>query len=169
MNDKIERAKREFGKIYNDHIEKIYRFIYLKVNSKETAEDLASDTFLRVWKKYKGGKQEIRNVTNFLYQTARNLVIDYYRKKGKVRIVSVEETPLSDPKVDLEKKAIQNSDLEIIKKTLQELKEDYQNVILWHYVEGFSIKEIAQMMGKTEGGVRVLLSRALKTLKTKLS
>lgn len=162
--------REEFGKIYDENIDKIYRFIFLKVNSQEVAQDLASETFLRTWEKFKeGGNNPIENPRAFLYQTARNLVVDHYREKGKFKVVPVEITPMPDPAGNLEEKAVFSSDLDNIRVALADLKnEDYQNVIIWHYLDDLPIPEVAKMLDRTEQATRVLLHRALKSLKQKI-
>lgn len=165
----MKKAKQEFSRIYDKYIEKIYRFIFLKVNSKETAEDLTSETFLRAWEIFKNGNPEIENISAFLYQIARNLVIDFYREKNKTSVFSADlGYPIIDPRQNLEEKIKLNSDLELIRKAISELNEDYQNAIIWYYIDDLSIKEVANLLGKTENATRVLISRAMKALRTKL-
>lgn len=164
----MANPRKEFSKIYDTYIEKIYRFIYLKVNSKEIAQDLCSETFLKGWKAFKSQKEEIENIQAFLYRIARNLVIDYYRQKGRTRIVSAEFIPIIDPKPSLEEKMALNSDLEQVKAVLVNLKEDYQNVIIWRYLDDLPIPEIAKILDKSETATRVTLHRALKALKNEL-
>lgn len=130
------------------------------------AEDLCSETFTRGWQKFRENSQEIENPPAFLYQIARNLVVDHYREKGKVQFVSTDCVSLNDPEINLEQKAIKSSDLETIRTTLKGLKAEYQDVIIWHYIDDLSIKEIAGIAGKTEGAVRVMLHRALNALRT---
>jgi len=165
-NDYMDKTKQEFSAIYDKYIDKIYRFVFLKVSSQEVAEDLTSDTFLRGWESYKSNKDKVQNYQSFLYKIANNLVIDYYRFKGKVKIVSTEDRKIADPKANIEKKATLSSDMDNIKIVLADMSEDYQNVIIWHYLDGIPINDIAQIMDKSEEATRVLLHRALKTLRT---
>src|SRR5688572_14561141 len=77
------RTRRDadaFANLYDRYISSIYRFVYLKLPSREAAEDVTSETFLRFWNAILQNT-EIRNVRAFLYQIARNLVVDYYRKE----------------------------------------------------------------------------------------
>ncbi|MEK7071838.1 MAG: sigma-70 family RNA polymerase sigma factor, partial [Patescibacteria group bacterium] len=104
----------------------------------------------------------------FLYQIARNLVTDYYREKGKNQIVSVENTTIADPGDDFSE-AMLKSDINTVKLVLAGLKDDYQNVIIWHYLDDFSISEVAKMMDRTEDNTRVLLHRALESLRKKVN
>lgn len=161
--------RKEFSKIYDQYIDKIYRFVFFKVNSQEVAEDLTSETFLRTWKVFQNGNPKIENIKAFLYQTARNLVIDYYREKGKFQVVTADNPFLTDPSENLEKKVLLKSEIEEIKTALTSLKEDYQNVIIWRYLDDLSIPEIAKLLGKTEENTRVLLSRALASLRKKIT
>jgi RNA polymerase sigma-70 factor (ECF subfamily) len=166
----MDKLKKEFSKIYDQYIEKIFRFIFLKVNSKEVAEDLTSETFLRTWKVFSQGNPKIENPSAFLYQIARNLVTDYYREKGRTTIISADlGRPISDPASNLEKQAILNSEMGRIQNAISQLNEDYQNAIIWYYLDGLPIKEIANLLGRTEEATRVLISRAIKALREQLN
>ena len=160
--------KKEFGKIYDQCIKKIYRFIFLKVNSEDIAQDLCSETFLKGWESYKNNPK-IDNPSAFLYRIARNLVIDYYRQKARTQFVSPEVVQIADPKQEIEEKAALNSDMDQIKIVLADLKESYQNMIIWHYLDQLSVPEIAKMTGKTEDATRVMLHRALKSLRSEIN
>jgi len=163
----MKNPRKIFSQIYDRYIDKIYRFIFFKVNSQPIAEDLTSETFLKTWETFKNGNK-IENPQAFLYKTARNLVIDFYREKGKVQIVSDENPFIPDPSQNLEEKAILRSDLDQIRQALTNLKDDYQNVIIWHYLDDLPISEISHMLDRTEEATRVLLHRALNALKNEV-
>ena len=160
---------KEFSKIYDKYIDKIYRFVFLKVNSPEVAEDLTSETFLRGWQTFKiqNSKFRIQNPPAFLYQIARNLVVDYYREKGRVQVVSADYR-IIDPRINLEEKANLNSDFEQVRRALANLKDEYQDVIIYRYLDELSVPEIAKVMEKSEGTIRVLIHRALAALRNEL-
>lgn len=163
--------RKKFSQIFDKYIDKIYRFIFLKVNSPEIAEDLTSETFFRGWQAFRiqNSESKIQNPPAFLYQIARNLVVDHYREKGKFKIVSALDYRIVDPRINLEEKANLISDLEEVKRSLTKLKDEYQDVIIYRYLDELSVPEIAKIMGKSEGTVRVLLHRALKSLKNELN
>ena len=96
-------------------------------------------------------------------------MVDFYRQKGKTQIVSVENTPIADPNNDFAKDAMLKSDINTIRLVLAGLKDDYQNVIVWHYLDDIPIQEVAKMMDRTEDATRVLLHRALESLKNKVN
>ena len=164
----MKNPRKIFSQIYDRYIDKIYRFIFFKVNSQEIAQDLTSETFLKSWESFKNGNK-IENIQAYLYKTARNLVIDFYREKGKVQIVSADNPLIPDPAPNLEEKAMLSSELGQIRQALTELNDDYQNVIIWYYLDDLSISEISQMLGRTDDATRVLLSRALQALRNEIN
>lgn len=158
--------REQFSHIYDQYIDKIYRFVYLKVSSQEVAEDLTSKIFLKGWENYAKNWENIGNQGAFLYQIARNTVIDYYREKGRTKLVSSELLAKAvDKKTDLHGNAILNSDVLMVKSAIGNLKQDYQDIIIWHYLDGMDVPEIALAMDKPAGTVRVMLHRGLKALK----
>lgn len=162
----INNPEQQFGKIYDQYIAKIYRFVYLKVSSQETAEDITSKVFIRGWEAFKSRGDDIKNPGAFLYQIARNAVVDHYREKGRSKVVSVDDSPdLIDPKTSIHDKAILNADINIIKRAIGKLKQEYQDVIIWYYIDDIDINDIAELIGKPAGTIRVMIHRGLKDLK----
>ena len=95
----MSNSRKIYSEVYDKYVKKIYRFVLLKVNSAEIAEDLTSEVFMRGWQAYKTKQDKIENVQAFLYQIARNLLADHYRQETKVQLVSVEyAAPLTDQK-----------------------------------------------------------------------
>ncbi|MFH1036841.1 MAG: RNA polymerase sigma factor [Patescibacteria group bacterium] len=162
----MQNKRQEYSKIYDKYIGKIYRFVLLKVSSEEIAQDLSSETFLKGWEAFQQNK--IDNPQAFLYRIAHNLVVDHYREKGRTQIVSADCFPIADPQLRIEESAVLNSDLEQVKARLADLKEDYQNVIIWHYLDDLSIPEVAKLLDRSEEATRVLLHRALESLRQNL-
>ena len=167
----MDNLQKKFSKIYDQHVSRIYRFAYLGVNSKDIAQDITSETFIRAWDKFRADnpKSKVKNWTGFLYQIARNLLTDFYRERGKVQIISASYTPLMDPSMGLEEKAFLSSEVEQIKSVLSQLGQEQQEVIIWRYLDGLSIREIASILDKPEGTIRVICHRALEVLRKELS
>ena len=168
MSNFMANSRKNYTDIYDKHVKKIYRFIFLKVKSSEIAEDLCSEVFLRGWQSFKAKKDKIENMQAFLYQIARNLLADHYREAGKAQLVSAEYASVSDPGQDLERKSFIQSDLEQVKASLANIKEDYREVVIWYYLDELQVPEIAKMLDKSEPAVRVLIHRALRALKNEL-
>lgn len=162
----MANIRKKFGEIYDKYVDKIYRFVFLKVNSSEIAEDLTSEVFTRGWQAFQDKKCDIDNIQAFLYQIARNLIIDHYRQKGQAQLVAVQNAPeLVDSGQDLEEKTMLKSDVNNIKAALAGLKDEYREVIVWYYLDEFSVPEIAKILNKSEEAVRVQIHRALNSLK----
>lgn len=155
-------ASINFSDIYDKYIDKIYRFVFLKVSSEPIAQDITSETFTRTLEYInKNSSIDIENIQAFLYKTANNGVIDYYRQKSRQNI------PLNDFHVRDVSSATpeQNAQIIMIKDALQKLEGEHADVVMWHYVEDLSIKEIAEILDKPEGTIRVMLHRGLKELR----
>ena len=166
----MSNLRKTYSEAYDKYVKKIYRFVLLKVNSAEIAEDLTSEVFMRGWQSFKGqGRDKIENIQAFLYQIARNLLADHYRQEARVQLVSVEYAPpLPDQKQDLEEMSFIQSDLERVKAALVNINNDYREVIVWYYLDELKVPEIAKILNKSEPTVRVLIHRALHALKTEL-
>jgi RNA polymerase sigma-70 factor (ECF subfamily) len=171
---KIRLGQEEaFSDFYDLYVEQIYRFIYFKVSSVEEAEDLTSESFMRLWQ-YILNNQEVSNIKALLYRIARNLVIDFYRDKGRGLEIELADntedespdTPISDNLADVIDIKIT---MEVVQGALGKIKDNYREVVVMHYVEQLDISEIAEILEKTEGNVRVLLHRGITELKKVLS
>ena len=157
--------KQAFGLLYSRYLDEIYRFVYFKVGSRLTAEDITEETFLKTWeslpKIYKKGTK-IDNLRAWLYRTAKNLVIDHYRKKKPA--YNIEHTrPSKEPLPEdlvLEEEISQN-----LLHSIQKLEPDHQEIIILRLINDLSHRETAEIMNISEGNSRVLLFRALKKLK----
>lgn len=139
----------------------VFRYFYYRTRTKEDAEDLSSEVFVRVVSSIKSQKG---NFTAWLFRIAKNLLIDYYRKEGKVK-----QTPLDEINTetlsDLNKNNKQILAEDDIKKLLGFLTDEQKEVITLKFMEGYSNEEIAQIMKKSTGAIKALQFRALSALK----
>src|SRR3989344_3477543 len=72
-------SKQQFEEIYIKYSDKIYRYVYLNLNDPYLAEDIVSEVFLRLWKKWKTIRLDF--IQALLYKIAKNIIVDYYRKQ----------------------------------------------------------------------------------------
>jgi len=161
--------KEQFSLIYDQYIDKIYRFVYLKVDSQEVAEDITSKAFVKAWEAYQRDRKSIQSINAFLYKIAGNLVIDHYRQQGRKKTLSISQIgQMADNRTNIHENAIFNADLDKVKAALVDIKQEYQDIIIWHYLEDMPTEEIAKLTGKPAGTVRVMIHRGLEMLKDKL-
>lgn len=166
----IQKAQRgesdAFGFLYDRYFPKIYRFTLLKVSRRVDAEDITHQVFLNAWQNIRSYEFRGFPFSSWLYRIARNMVIDFYRtQKRDVDIESVpEEIFMDDP--NFSELVDSRMELEFVARALKKLKDDDQNILLLKFVNELSSKEIAEVIEKSEGAVRVMQHRALKQLKT---
>jgi RNA polymerase sigma-70 factor, ECF subfamily len=173
--------------IYDNYADSIYRFLLLKTNSVDIAQDLTSETFLRFISKIINGgvasdnragfdPAKIQNPRAFLYKTAKNLLIDYYRVKNRTVFMENDLGEYGDYKIsdksdsaDSIQEVIKNFDIEKevgnLTEALVKLQSEYAEVIILRYIEEMSFFEIAEIVEKPEGTVRVMLHRGIKELR----
>ena len=137
------------------------------VNNLELAEELAEDTFVRLFTKKpknKGGA----SFKTWLYTIGRNIAIDYLRKIKRRREESLENHYDLADEDTLERNFIKEEQKIALHKTMKKLSPDYQNVIWLTYFEGMSSKETARVIGKKTHAVEMMLTRARQALKAEL-
>lgn len=166
-----------FGRLYDSYIKDIYRFIYFKVGSKETAQDLSSEAFLRLWKHVSSDKS-VNNPRGYLFQIARHLIADHYRHEEGRRPESIDhfvtfsqesasnssEGVLSDSGFG-QRQIEADTDAALVMKRISGLKEDFRDVLILRLVHGLNFKDISVVLEKKTGNVRVIFHRAMKALK----
>lgn len=167
---KIKRNDKEaFIKAYDLYIDQLYRFIYFKVGSREEAEDLCSAVFLKTWNYIlEKSLKDHKTLKALFYKIARNLIIDHYRKNKDKEIVSLDGDngiEVIDEKQSASRVMELKTDLLVLETKLPELKDEYREVIILRFVNELSIKEVAEILDKSKGNVRVLIFRALKALR----
>ncbi len=165
---RVKKDPEAFGKIYDLYAHKIHRFVYFKVSSVEEAQDLTADVFLKAWSYLldEGGK-DVRHLSALLYGIARNRVIDHYRSKsGRETVPLLEEAEemIADERTTRGKNDAK-IDVSMLEKHLRSLKDDYREVLVMKYLDELETFEIAKILGKTQGNVRVLVHRALDAIR----
>lgn len=171
LQDKVlsERLKRQdaeaLGAIYDRYVTSIYRYVYLKVPTQQDAEDVTSDVFLKLWNYSQSSENDILNVRALLYQIARTTVVDFYRRRARTDEVPNDESLLENIPDERQQSFFQELDTDLavtdVEKALRQMKDEYREVITLRYIEQLSTQEIAEVLGKSKGAVRVLLMRAL--------
>jgi len=162
--EKAQNLDREaFGRIYDHFSGKLYKFVYFRVGHKELAEDILADTFVKAWTKI-SSVESPKAFTGWLYQIAKNNIIDYYRvKKVTVNLEEVVEfledasSPVDDANLMVEHR--------VVVELMEHLPPDQRQVIRYKFFEELENIEIAQIMGKTEVAIRVIQHRAVNKLK----
>jgi RNA polymerase sigma-70 factor (ECF subfamily) len=156
-----------YGEVYRRYLAPIYRFIRLRVSTDRDAEDLTEQVFLKAFEALDTYKERGVPYSAYLYQVARNLVVDTYRAQPPVESMSDLEA-IAGSSSGSEQEIINRQSLEEIKQALERLPEHYQEVIHLRVIMGMQTKQAAAWMDRKPANVRVLLHRALKSLREEL-
>lgn len=160
----MQEKENRFLKSYDLHADALFRFAYFRVSDKEAARDIVQDVFTETWKYLVGGG-EIENMRAFLYQTARNRIVDYYRKHTSSSLDTIQESGLDFG--DERSKEVSEAKTEALHmlRLFEKVDEKYREPVLLRYMEGMGVKEIAEILGESENNASVLIHRGIEQLK----
>ena len=162
----LKGNKQAFEKLVIRHKDHIIYFISRYTKNTDIAEDISQDVFvyLLLHKEQYYFKYSFKT---YLYMIAKCRALNYLKSEKKVLPIT-DYNNLYIENNDLEEIVYKNQKSNYIRKVINKLKPDYQAVICLASIEGFKYKEIAKIMGKNVGQVKVMLNRAKKKLKEKL-
>lgn len=155
-----DQTKAYFLTVYDMYVNDIFRFCTVKITSREQAQDITQEVFMRFWQTLRQGT-EMRNERAFLYTLARNLIIDWYRKKKESSLDVLSEQGIEFGTED-HKQISRTAEMNEVLGVIRQLDEPSREALLLRYVEGFSPKEIAALSGESANAVSVRINRAIK-------
>lgn len=153
-----------FGRLYETHVDQVHRHIYYRVSSEPDAEDLTSQVFLNAWRSIPRYKYMGKPFQVWLLSIAHNLVVDYYRahkSQSSLEDVVVPSQDRDDPVLSAERRIVR----EELGQAVLGLKREQRQAVILRFVDGLEYPDIAAIMGKREGAVRVILHRALSNVR----
>lgn len=162
----MESSEQVIEELFHHYSNLIYRFILLMINSKEEAEDLTQEVFIKAYKGLPNFKGDSSYKT-WLYSIARNITYDHYRKKRTIRLLK-EITHLERTEPIPEEIMEMKEQTQYLYRAIMELKLPYREIIILRKIKGYQISETAELLGWTEAKVKTTLHRALLALKTQL-
>ena len=159
-----KRDRKSYGKLYRKYSSNIYQYLWHRVGrSKEIAEDLMQETFLRGFRSISRFRHRGFSYLTYLTRIAHNLLVNYYRKPKSTSLSDIEKKILNE-KEDIEKLMDQSFQKERIQNAIKNLSKKEQDVLNMRYQKELSIQEIAARLNKSENAVKLRLSRARKHL-----
>lgn len=158
---KAQKDPKNFTEIYLKYYQNIFNYFYYALNfNKELAQDLTQEVFLKAFKNLKNYKFQGFSYLSYLQKIAHNLLVNYYKKQKTLPLEIENLQPIS-----ISEKIIVKTNLSDLLTEIQKLRPNYKEVVLMKYQNGLKIKEIAQILNKSENAVKLILSRARKKLK----
>ena len=162
--EKCQNGDREaFGQLYDSYIQPIYRFVYFKTHHRETAEDLTSTIFMKALKAIEKFDHQKASFKTWLYQIARNTVIDHYRSFKSTQIL--EDAWMISDDTNIERDTDFQLKIEAVQVYMQTLKSEQREVILLRIWGGHTFAEIAEIMGKTQAACKMSFKRVVEKLR----
>jgi RNA polymerase sigma-70 factor (ECF subfamily) len=167
----VQRAQagdaEAFGELYDKYVDQIYRYIVYRVASSQLAEDLTSETFLRALRRISSFTWQGRDVGAWFVTIARNLIADHY-KSGRYRLElttdDVSDSNSAPVQASPEGEVLEAMQNKVLLEAVKQLNAEQQECIVLRFLQGLSVSETAQIMGKNDGAIKALQYRAIRTL-----
>jgi len=154
-----------FGRLYERHLDAIFRYIFFRVSDTELAEELTEEVFVRAWEalpRYRRGKDPF---SSWLYRIAHNLVVDHYRRRKPTVLSDEDLEQTANPDGLPEEQVAKLEEMKTLAWAIQLLDELEQRVVILRFVEGLSHAQVGSLVGKSEAACRVIQHRALASLR----
>jgi RNA polymerase sigma-70 factor (ECF subfamily) len=161
---RINDYETQLSDLYEEYYDKIARYVYVHIGSKEEAEDIAGEVFLKALKSLKSYRERGVPMQGWLFRIAHNLTVDYLRKADKRRTVPSDSVVLTanDNPMDTAEK---NIEFERVTEAMEQLTTEQREVINLRFFGGFSSKEVGGILGKSNGSVREMQRAAIEKLR----
>jgi len=151
--------------VYLQYMKPVYLYLFSLCHSRETAEDLTQETFLKAFCTL----EQAGEVLPWLLKVARNLYIDLWRKNKRLKAVEdMEAMALTDEAAEVLDLLIQKEQNRRLYEGILRLGSREREVVVLYYFAGFSQEEISRQLGTGHGNIRVILHRARQKLKEML-
>jgi RNA polymerase sigma-70 factor, ECF subfamily len=173
-------TKENFSKIYDDHSKEIFNFLFIRTQSSDLASDIVSETFFKFWKSNCDKPEDyLKNHRAFLYRLAKNCLVDSYRKSNRHETVSIEASMEDSENENVIEIQVQSTEdikadyadsekKQMVLQAIKKLNPIYADVLIYHYIQGLDSREISVIIDRTESNTRVIIHRALESLKKAL-
>jgi RNA polymerase sigma-70 factor (ECF subfamily) len=154
-----------FGQIYEEYVDVVYRYVYVRCGSHHLAEDLTAETFVRALRRLDSFTWTGKDIAAWFVTIARNLVVDHvkssrYRMEVTTGDLLDADEHVAAPEAEVLARLRDRRLLEAVK----ELKADQQECIVLRFLQGMSLAETAAVLGRNENAVKQLQFRAVKSL-----
>ena len=170
----VEAAQRDparFEALYRRYLARVYSYAYYELGDHHAAEDATEATFVSALTNLGRFEERARPADGdgastfrvWLFQIARNEIAGERRRARRRPVEPIGETVVVDP-VDVEAAAVRRDEARAAWQALGRLPGERRQAMVLRFVDELSTAEIAGVLGRSEGAVRVLIHRALKSV-----
>ena len=166
--EQVRRAQQgdetAFATLYQNYLDRIYRFLYLNTGDRQDAEDITAQVFMKAWENLGSYRERGVPFGAWLFRIARNTLIDQVRVRRETESLghtaALAVTDGQNVEAEVERRLLG----EELAKDLQELTSEQRQVIVLRLVDGYSTEEVARALNRQPGAIRGLQMRGLQAL-----
>ncbi len=162
------RDQEAFAQLYEEHFDKIYRYVTLKIGNETEAEDMTQQVFLNALQSISSFKWKGIPFSAWLFRIAHNQVVDYFRSKKRTTVPLDESLVKSNSDDNPQLVVEQKLDIEQLLLATKQLTEAQREVISLRFASELPIAQVAKVMGKSQGAVKALQHSAIVALRKTL-
>jgi len=170
--DVVSRAVKgdgeAFAQLYEEHFNKIYRYLYLRLGNKDEVEDLTQEVFVKALEAIGSYKWRDLPFAAWLMRIARNRMIDYFRKEGKVEKLAWDDNIAHVEGPNPALIAEQRLEIKDLVGKIKKLSKGQREVISLRFGSEFSVAEVAKVLSKSTGTVKALQHSGIIALRKML-
>jgi RNA polymerase sigma-70 factor, ECF subfamily len=155
--------------LYLIHFDRIYSYLHVSVGNRHDAEDLTTQTFLKMLEKIGSFRWQSAPFSAWLFRIAHNLAMDHFRARRRWQPEEEVPEPVGDAEPSAELKAMQTIGRESMLKLIDRLSPEQQQVLTLKFVFNLPNAEVAAILDKTEGAIKSLQHRALVSLQKQIA
>jgi RNA polymerase sigma-70 factor (ECF subfamily) len=160
-----EGSADAFGELYRIYCDTVFRYIYYRVSTRALAEDLTSETFVRALRRITTFSWQGRDFGAWLVTIARNLVADYFKSsRHRMEVSTGEMLDSNEVEASPEDSVLEHLSNEALLDAVHRLNDQQRECVTLRFLQGLSVAETADIMGKNEGAIKTLQYRAVRTL-----
>jgi RNA polymerase sigma-70 factor (ECF subfamily) len=154
--------------LYLIHFDRIYSYLHVSVGNRHDAEDLTTQTFLKMLEKIGSFKWQSAPFSAWLFRIAHNLAMDHFRSRRRWQPEEEVPEPPGEEEPSAELAAMQTIGRESMLKLIERLSPEQQQVLTLKFVFNLPNAEVAAILDKTEGAIKSLQHRALVSLQKQI-
>ncbi len=155
--------------LYLIHFDRIYSYLHVSVGNRHDAEDLTTQTFLKMLEKIGSFKWQSAPFSAWLFRIAHNLAMDHFRSRRRWQPEEEVPEPPGEEEPSAELVAMQTIGRESMLKLIDRLSPEQQQVLTLKFVFNLPNAEVAAILDKTEGAIKSLQHRALVSLQKQIA
>jgi len=167
--DRAQKGDREaLEELYLIHFDRIYSYLHVSVGNRHDAEDLTTQTFLKMLESIGKFRWRSAPFSAWLFRIAHNLAMDHFRASRRWQPEEEVPEPEPDETTSAEAGALQSIGRKSMLELIEELSPEQQQVLTLKFLFNFANAEAATILGKSEGAIKSLQHRALASLQRQI-